>query len=469
MTLTFIGMFLIPLGGFLFLLGKNYLYYLSIFFIPFTATSLVNSASGSPLVAINYFIILLVIKELINILFSRKIKFPSSERSSRILRYIFLFSLVVLLTLLMPLIIDGDLEIFSGKLIDLNLDTPLYFSSSNIYKTIPLLLGFLFTYIVVIKNSSQIVLYRSVKIYLVSVFVISLWGWLQFLSNIFDINYPFFLFNSMSENIQMSEGINVETDVSTFFRITSVTQEPSHFSQIVLTVLPIFLVSFAQRKTIFSFFIDLLMFAIMLFILLFSTSSSGLISTVIMFFVFTLIAYLNNICSVRYIVILSILISFFISVLYFNSPIIQNFLNEIIFNKMESGSALERLYGITTAWDYFLQYPILGIGWGVATSHDLFVLLLANSGIIGLFSFFTMVFVVFLYSMDNVKIISKVSFYEKKYILLLLNGFIISFATYLLTCIFVEFTWYLSHFYFFLGILTVINNYSTNLGKKENI
>jgi hypothetical protein len=39
------------------------------------------------------------------------------------------------------------------------------------------------------------------------------------------------------------------------------------------------------------------------------------------------------------------------------------------------------------AFGYFQQYPLLGIGWGSAASHDLIVRLLSNVGIIGTFTF----------------------------------------------------------------------------------
>ena len=355
MIITFPGMFLIPIGILFFILGKNYLYYLTIFFIPFTATSLVNSASGSPLVASNYFIILLTIKELFYVLKSGRIKFPSSKENRKPFKFIFVFIFVVLLTLLMPYIIDGSLSIFSGNIADINYESPVKFSLSNINRVIPLLIGFILTYIIIIKNSSLVAIYRSLQIYIVSVFTIALWGWLQFFCNKFNIDYPFFLFNSMAESLQMIEGIKIETSVSSFARITSVTQEPSHFTQIIITVLPIFLVSFAQNRTIFTFVKDRIMFTIMLFIILISTSSSGLLSVIIMLFIFTLIAYKNDLYKVRFIIYFSTFISLLSTILYFNIPIVQDFLNELIFAKRFSGSALERVYGISVAWGYFLE------------------------------------------------------------------------------------------------------------------
>ena len=464
MTITFPGMFLIPLGLLFFVRGKNYLYYLTIFFIPFTATSLVNSATESPLVASNYFIILLTIKELFYIIKYGRIKFPSLKENRKPFKFISIFIFVVILSLLMPLFIDGSFSIFSGNIADINYEFPVKFSKSNINRVIPLLLGFILTYIVIVKSSSLFVICRSIQIYIVSVFTIALWGWLQFICNKFNIDYPFFLFNSMAESLQMSEGIMIETGVSSFTRINSVTQEPSHFTQIILTVLPIFLVSFAQNIIIFTKVKDRIMFAVMLLIILISTSSSGLLSIIIFLFVFTLIAYINSLYKVRFIIYSSFFITFISTILYFNVPVIQDFLNELIFTKRFSGSALERVYGISVAWSYFLEYPILGLGWGVVTSHDLIVLLLANSGIIGLLAFFTMVSSIFSDAMRNIKVINTISF---EHIYIYLNGFIISIVTYLITCAFVEFTWYLSHFYFMIGIIVAINTYINNIIKTK--
>jgi O-antigen ligase len=58
-----------------------------------------------------------------------------------------------------------------------------------------------------------------------------------------------------------------------------------------------------------------------------------------------------------------------------------------VFSKSSSYSALERLKTIQNGWSYFLQYPLLGVGWGSVTSHDLVVKLLANIGVLGLLSF----------------------------------------------------------------------------------
>lgn len=55
------------------------------------------------------------------------------------------------------------------------------------------------------------------------------------------------------------------------------------------------------------------------------------------------------------------------------------------------GSGAERFMTIKNAYEYFLQSPFLGLGWGSVTSHDLLFNLLANAGVIGLMSFLLLI------------------------------------------------------------------------------
>ena len=68
-----------------------------------------------------------------------------------------------------------------------------------------------------------------------------------------------------------------------------------------------------------------------------------------------------------------------------------NALTDQAVDKIGSYSIQERLYTISNAWNHFLEFPWLGLGWGSVTSHDLVVNLLANSGLIGLFAFLLLV------------------------------------------------------------------------------
>jgi hypothetical protein len=78
----------------------------------------------------------------------------------------------------------------------------------------------------------------------------------------------------------------------------------------------------------------------------------------------------------------------------FSVPIVRDVLSSVLLDKASSGSALERLMTVQLAFGYFQKYPLLGIGWGSATSHDLLVKLLSNVGILGAFTFFAAVYCV---------------------------------------------------------------------------
>jgi hypothetical protein len=68
-------------------------------------------------------------------------------------------------------------------------------------------------------------------------------------------------------------------------------------------------------------------------------------------------------------------------------PIVSDIVNTALLHKYSDSSGLERSLTIILAFGYFQQFPILGIGWGSATSHDLIVKLLSNVGILGAFTF----------------------------------------------------------------------------------
>ena len=80
-----------------------------------------------------------------------------------------------------------------------------------------------------------------------------------------------------------------------------------------------------------------------------------------------------------------------IALAYQQSSGVRTFVTTFVLSKPTSDSALERLITTLNAWDYFQQYPILGLGWGSVPSDDLVVFLLANTGVIGLVAFLALI------------------------------------------------------------------------------
>src|SRR6202020_539669 len=76
-----------------------------------------------------------------------------------------------------------------------------------------------------------------------------------------------------------------------------------------------------------------------------------------------------------------------IAATYFTVPAFADLLNSQLFNKSDAGSVVERAVVISNDFQYFLNYPLLGIGWDCAPTHDVIVGLLANCGVCGLAAF----------------------------------------------------------------------------------
>ena len=81
-------------------------------------------------------------------------------------------------------------------------------------------------------------------------------------------------------------------------------------------------------------------------------------------------------------------------------------------------------------------------------------MLLSNCGILGTLSFIIFNF----YLIKMTLMLNRTIFTNIKYIQLINIGFNISLINFLLISIFVEFTWYLNHFYLIIAILITTNN-----------
>jgi len=459
MQITLPGMILLPLGIILFFILPKYLYYLTIFFIPFSATSLLNSAAGAPFMATQYFGTLFILSGCLNIVRKGKIRLPQSTSHDKSILLMFLFMAVVILTIMMPIIIDGRISTSTMMFKDIAVgyEKPLYFTFQNFKNTLPVIFGVLLAYLIVVTNSTPAMIAKTLKIYIFSALFVSIWGIIQYVCFVQQIEYPYFIFNTSIHDSVIESNTTTDIGNFNFLRIASVALEPSLLSQFLLTVVPIFLVLFAKSRIIYSPLKDRLVFSIILLVLLISTSTAAYLGLLIIVLFFLIGSFINNIIKVRYPIIVGVLSLIVIFLFYELNFTVRNYITEVIFNKSETSSVFERLYSITTAWTYFLEYPILGLGWATVTSHDLFVNLLANAGIIGFLSFFVMVLYIVSHSIRTAHSLDKKDVFKNEKLTIWLNSIIISFAAHLGISIFTEFTWYLPHFYFLLGMLIASN------------
>ena len=451
MELTYTGLVLIVLGGLLSIFFKNWFYSLTVFFVPFTATAVINFSSGFWLTPFQLFGCLWILSEISKWMLMGKIKlFPHRGLA---IWLVLIFAGVVSISIIMPLIIDGQILIQSPSLIETG-SSPLYFTATNFTRALYVVFGSFIAIFVAIKNSHAPQLALTLKIYVLSGFFVSLWGWLQLIFYVLNIPYPDFIFNNSLNTVAQGftqtiyELASLETT-----RISSVAVEPSIFTQYLFSVIPIVLYAVLKKQPITSRYMDQFILMTMIGILILSTSSSAYVGMLVLGAEVLGVLLLMGRLSWKH-VLSFMLILITPLILYFSVPFVREFMDVFLFSKMAAGSGLERLLTIEYAWGYFQEYPILGLGWGSITSHDLIVNLLANSGILGFASFLCMVVYV-LGRLIRVVLTLNVKYAVTTETTLMETwgvGITLSISTLLIMQIMTGFTYGFGHFWFILGV-----------------
>lgn len=451
MLITIIGWVLIPLGVVLFFIAPRWLYVLMVFFIPFSATAVVNirtGLTGSGLQATIFFGSLWILSVLLKTIVTGRIRLNYNLRLPFVLLSMFLG--IELLSLMMPILIDGKLLVHFPELSHKEAKL-LMFSGRHITQALYLIYGIIVAIMVAIKNSDVKQLSSSIKIYVLSGLFVSLWGVMQLFLYTLHIPYPAFIFNnSITPSAQGFRQVLGDLAIK---RISSVAVEPSILSQFLLTVIPLLFFSIIRRSPIFTARFDRFCLLLVLFVLLISTSTTayyGLFITsiviLVMMYSLRLLQFRHLIYSMGLFLIASIALFIAIFLVPAGGVLIQN----LIIEKMMTYSGQDRLQSIINAWHYFLKYPILGIGWGSIGSHDLVVKILSNSGLFGFFSFGMFVF----YTLSrHLKGFSCYLYNERDSIVFLWNmAIFVSFFVLLTINLLTGFAFVFGHFWFVTGI-----------------
>src|SRR5437667_5240781 len=108
MEITWLGVLLFPVGAICFLVAPKWLQVITVFSVPFTATSLLNTHSSVPVSPLLFFGSLFIARQLLSSKTGRVTKVSHGDHSQLLL---VLFLGIVVLSMTMPLIIDGKLLI----------------------------------------------------------------------------------------------------------------------------------------------------------------------------------------------------------------------------------------------------------------------------------------------------------------------------------------------------------------------
>ncbi len=357
-----------------------------IFFLPFSATAVVNVGTGdaaSGLQATMFLGTLWMARELPKYLsakdspIKRNLRVPAKQ-----LQW---FVLVALLSLIVPIWINGHVYIEDGEFANgFSNAEPLFFKARHITQLLYLSYGVLLAILVAFRNSELGDLIRSIRIFLISAIFVSGWGFLQFFCSLLNLTYPAYIFNTSTAGSAL--GYLEELEDVGIARVSSVATEPSIFAGCMLIALVFAIFAVVRKQPVISRGWDRFAVAIIFGALVISTSTVAYVGLISVFalYLFSLV-YLKVLRRKQVLTLLALTgLLGLVAALF--SPV-QDIISSMILGKGESYSGIARAYTIALAAQYFLQYPILGLGWGSVTSHDLVFKILSNTGLLGFSAF----------------------------------------------------------------------------------
>ena len=384
METTPVTVILILLGVVSFFFAPRLLYWCTVFFLPFSATAVVNfnrAIGATGLQAAMFFGTLWMLKAGPEAL--RKPGLWRSQPMQTSVRRLRFFMFAVVLSLVMPIYIHGRLSVDCPGIGCVD-SGPLVFTVRHITQVLYLAYGVLLSVLIAVKNSDIRQFRKSIRIFLTSAIFVSGWGFLQWYCYRVGLSYPAFIFNN-NTNISAQGYLEDIRDLG-LTRISSVATEPSILAQYTIIALVFAIFAVVGQRVVISRFWDRAALIVTASLLILSTSTTAYAGLAILLPVSLLgLWYLGRLGILPLAVVGSAVLLLYIA--YTSSDVIQVIADRMIFSKSEDGSGIERLNSLLLGFNYFRMYPILGIGWGSSTSYDIILKLLSNTGILGLFAF----------------------------------------------------------------------------------
>jgi hypothetical protein len=384
MELTPISVILLPLGMLTFFFAPRILYWCTIFFIPFSATAVVNFnrvGGATGLQATMFFGALWMLREGTGAI--RKPGLWRSEQMQTSVRRLRFFMFAVVLSLIMPIYIHGRLVVDCPDIACTD-SGPLTFTFSHITQVMYLGYGVLLTVFIAVKNSDIRQFRQSVGIFLSSAVFVCIWGFMQWYCYRAGFSYPAFIFNN---NTSISaQGYMEDMRDLGLTRISSVATEPSILAHYTIIALVFAIFAIVGERAVISKVWDRVALAATALLLLMSSSTTAY-AGLAMLLPLSLFGlwYLGRLGVLPLALVASVVLAIYIA--YTRSDLIQAVADKMIFSKSEDYSGIGRINSLFLGYTYFRMYPILGIGWGSSTSADIILKLLSNTGILGLFAF----------------------------------------------------------------------------------
>ncbi|MBU3103153.1 O-antigen ligase family protein [Clostridium gasigenes] len=406
MEVTLIGWVVIALAIYAFIKEEKYLLYLAVFFSTFTATSIINIEKSITGIAPFYFLAGLWILRVVINYYKDKVTLRTlikENKKNKLIRGLFIFFVVVILGELFRFIARNPINFME---LNNNLKMTIEFSSSNITQPIYLLFMVIFSMLLCVRLKNKEEIKKIVKIFIASTIFALIWGLAQFCMYYLGVEYPANLFNNnisgLQLHFQMVYGIK---------RVNSIALEPSTFALNILQLLPLILtlwlanvkIAKTKRKSEI-IMVTIIILALMVAVL--TTSSTAYVGITLIVVILTIyilffsvkgkelhnnkkrviIFYLIGIVSLVIVMLLAIRVFD----IYWGT--LWDAFKDMTINKTKLDSGKERANAVQMAFEIFKQAPMVGAGWGSFRSLDMLTNLLANTGILGVISFFYIIY-----------------------------------------------------------------------------
>jgi hypothetical protein len=401
MSIPITGLLVLLFAVFCFFFRPRWLYPALILSIPFSALAVVNfgwsaetvGATEKSLMAWQLFAVLWVLREtLLGVPFWHR---PGWFLTRRTRLALLAFLAAIVASWSVPMILNGTSWVTSWKTAPLGGGSSseavaLRFTSYNLTQSAYIVFGVLLIIFIAAENCRSARLLYTLRLYLKSCMFAAAWGLFQLWCVATGTAYPSQVFNT-SRSLTGVLGDKQHLLAGGLFlsRVSSVALEPSMFAEELLFAFVIVLTCLGFGRRILSRRWDLVAAALLGAGLAVSTSTTaymGMLAALI--FAGVALARAKSPHWARYpAAALSVVL---VAILLTQIPLIHDLAEAAFVTKFQAGiggTGSERLRADLLAADVFMQHPILGAGWHEVDCYDVFFLLLANVGIVGLAAF----------------------------------------------------------------------------------
>jgi len=401
MQITPIGYIFIPLGIIIYFFKKKYLFWAAILAMPLWNSSVlyvkvITFYFRTPF----FFMSLLIVNNIVNTFTTGKwFKQKRIEDT-----FLVLFMFISGLSLLMPLIINGDVSTYSinDGLTPIPSKTPLYFGIINITQYLFLIFCCMYFFVLrkEIATKKRIESIINIMISLGIVAVVSGILHVIFTScNRPEISLNFYRFMGAPDLSFARKMLFKKVP-----QMYSLLGEPGQMALFLVAPLGFTCIKFLSTENLLKTDKYSIFLILMITCLLISTSTAAHASIIVFLLSFLFISklkiptfrYIKAIIKIALVVGLSICLAYAIYYVFFNysfSDFTKN--THVAKVSLQFGSGPARWHYAVENFNIFFKYPFLGVGIGSCNSSSMITALLSNTGILGTVSFLLFNFFIF--------------------------------------------------------------------------